>query len=96
MKALDLTRTAAALKAYDEAYEAFRTGPVTVTLEEMSAAVELLDSLGAAVGEAYAADTADRNASFLARLIRPGNPNPPGGEADWSFIRRMVKQWEAS
>lgn len=75
----DLTRTAAALDAFDDSDEHWMDdGP-----------------LCRAVGEAFAADTADRNSPDVATLIRPGPKTPTPG-AEPSFVRRCVARWRAA
>lgn len=77
----NLTRTAAALAAFDAAHGPHDPG---------------FDSpLAEAVGVAYGIDTADRNNSDdCAALIRPGPREPLGGDADLSFVRRMVRAFK--
>jgi hypothetical protein len=63
-------------------------------LRRYDAAEDKTDALAEAVGIAYGLDTADRNDPETCRTcIRPGLPNPPGGDADLSFVRRMVRQF---
>jgi hypothetical protein len=80
----NLTRTVAALAAYDAADG---TDP---DLEQL----ERLEVLGDAVGIAFGQDTADRNSLEQSRLLRPGPANPLGGEADLSYVRRMVRKFQ--
>lgn len=91
MKALpNLSRTIAALKAYDEADEGFATHSHAMSDEEADAMFQRLEKLGEAVGAAYGLDTADRNdPKTCAALIRPGPRVPPVG-SELSFVRRMV------
>lgn len=75
---MDLTRTAEALRRYDEADDK-------------------TDELAEAVGIAYGLDTAHVNDFETCRAcIRPGHPNPPGGDEDLSFVRRLVRQYGPS
>jgi len=77
----DLTRTSEALAAFDAVMEPYDSGYGT--------------DLAKAVGVAFGLDTADRNnQDDCAALIRPGPREPQGGEADLSFVRRMVRQWK--
>jgi hypothetical protein len=74
MKPLDLTRTAAAVEAYD----CFDESLTPVVMAEKSArdqlaALDELEELAKAVGEAFADDTSDRNAQDTARLTRPND-----------------------
>ena len=79
----NLQRTADALAAFDAAH-----GP-----QDPGTGSELAE----AVGIAYGLDTADRNdPEVCADLIRPGAREPLGGEADLSFVRRMVKSWKGA
>jgi len=75
----DLSRTAAAIEAFDESGKHW-----------MGECAEIR-----AVGEAFAADTADRNSADVAPLIRPG-PRVPNPGAEPSFVRRCVARWVAS
>jgi len=76
----DLTRTAAALAAFDAAHGPHDPG---------------FDSpLAAAVGDAFALDTADRNDPATAATVRPGPRVPRGGDADLSFVRRLVRDFQ--
>lgn len=81
MRFPDLTRTAAALAAFDAAHGPHDSGYGT--------------DLAKAVGEAFALDTADRNDPSTAKMVRPGPRVPRGGDADLSFVRRLVRKWEA-
>jgi len=81
----DLTRTKAALDAYDQVRAAFdaqdpRNDDWSAELSlELAAAV---DRAAAAVGEAFALDTADRNDPAVARTIAPNDP----------WLRRLVAE----
>ncbi len=78
----DLSRTVAAINAYDEHWG-----------DEYDPAQA--DDLAQAVGVAFGLDTADRNnRSDCARLVRPG-PRTPQPGADPSFVRRMVTSYLA-
>lgn len=87
----DLTRTAAALAAYDEHDQ----NVPDLTRLSNDACVEWLDEndrLARAVGVAFGLDTSDRNdPGDCAELLRPGPP--PGGGREESFVRRMVREW---
>ena len=73
----DLTRTAAALEAFDAAHGPQDPG-----------------DLAKAVGVAFGLDTSDRNnAEDCAALVHPGAREPLGGDADLSFVRKMVRAW---
>jgi hypothetical protein len=74
----NLNRTVAALAAFDAVHGPHDPG--------------LFSPLAEAVGVAYGLDTADRNnPDDCAALVRPGPREPRGGEADLSFVRRMVR-----
>ena len=74
----DLTRTVAALETFDAAHGPHDSGYGS--------------PLAKAVGVAYGLDTADRNdPEVCAACVRPGPREPRGGEADLSFVRRMVR-----
>lgn len=74
----NLTRTAAALAAFDAAHGPRDPGYGSPLAE--------------AVGVAYGLDTADRNdPETCAACVRPGPRKPLGGDADLSFVRRMVR-----
>lgn len=73
---LDLTRTAAALRAFDEAVlaeEAVLDGPLEgkACVDALIAASRHVEACAVAVGEAFALDTADRNPLGTARSLRP-------------------------
>ena len=92
----DLSRTEAALAEYDAAgpriAEMFATA---TTNAEVEAAAAEEERLGAAVGEAFGLDTADRNnLETCKRCVRPG-PAVPAPGAGVSFVRRMVAKWLA-
>ena len=77
----DLTRTAEALAAFDAVHGPHDPGHDT--------------ELARAVGVAFGLDTADRNdPETCAVLVRPGPREPRGGDADLSFVRRMVRLHE--
>lgn len=82
MSRLNLQRTADALVAFDAAH-----GPRDPGFDS---------PLAKAVGVAYGLDTADINdPETCAACVRPGAREPLGGEADLSFVRRMVKHWRS-
>jgi hypothetical protein len=91
----DLSRTAAAINAYDQAvavYEAYASKhPNDAEDEHLYKNVE---SCEATVGAAYGEDTKDRNdPETCAKLVRPGPKEPSPGE-ELSFVRRMVAKWK--
>lgn len=74
MDTLDLSRTRAAVAAFD-AYQA--TNPILAaeTNEQVLAAVAEEERLAEAVGVAFGLDTADRNnQETCRRCVRPGDP----------------------
>lgn len=89
-----LDRTRAALAAYDRADCALRETDFSKL--ERGRALEIiarLEILAEDVGRQFGLDTADRNnLSDCTRLVRPGPARPQGGDADLSFVRRMVLQ----
>lgn len=87
----DLSRTKAAIEAYDAHDKTWREG---FTLFQAKVWFEEKDRLAKAVGIAYGHDTADRNSmDTCEHCVRPGFKSKYGGDGD-SFVRRMVKQWE--
>lgn len=72
----DFSRTIEALKAFDAVPYQYGEN----------------EQLARAVGRAYGLDTSDiNNPADCEDLIRPGPPYPATGEADVSFVRRMVR-----
>lgn len=87
----DLSRTAAAIEAYDAYDAAFQ--PERMTNDAALAGFAKLDALAEAVGLAFGLDTADRNSVETCRqCIRPGH-KVPGPGCERSFVRRMVALW---
>ena len=87
----NLSRTEAAIKAYDEFNESFCTDGLTN--DEVLAEFAKLETLGEAVGFAFGLDTADRNSLDTCKAcIRPGH-KIPGPGCELSFVRRMVGNW---
>lgn len=93
----DLSRTAAAIAAFDvidAEFEAYMSGEsgcpdVGVTKDLF----RRLEEAGAAVGRAFSEDTEDRNdPATCVGLVRPGPAVPRPGNAP-SFVRRMVARW---
>ncbi len=85
---LDLTRTAAALTAYD----AEHAKPMPDVLSAAISKIALEEKLGQEVGRAYGLDTADRNnLATCEECIRPGKAHPDHPD-DESFVRRMVRE----
>lgn len=77
----DLTRTVAALAAFDAAHESHDSDPDCL--------------LAKAVGIAFGFDTADRNQfANCAALVRPGAREPRGGKSELSFVRLMVREFQ--
>jgi hypothetical protein len=92
---VDLSRTAAALKAYDEYDETVvQKIDQSTSYASAQAAENDLEALAREVGFCFGLDTYDRNnIDDCQRLLHPGPKiAPPGGEL--SFVRRMVKKWE--
>lgn len=82
---MDLTRTREALAAFDAAaarLDALGSEADEATIDE---AIEKHDDARAALGEAFAADTSDRNDEDTAK----GTPDYPAGLA---FIRRLCAE----
>jgi len=80
---LNMSRTHAALQAYDEAHA--REVPLETNAEAL-AYFDELDRLAEAVGEAFGLDTADRNSlETCCQCVRPG-----------PFVREMVEKWLTS
>lgn len=92
---LDLSRTAEALRTYDQFDEDVISKiswdtPYSVAEKWQ----EHLEHLGENVGYMFGLETSDRNnVDDCRRLIRPGPKNPPKG-SELSFVRRMVAKWE--
>lgn len=77
----NLTRTVAALAAFDAAHEPGDPGDPD-------------GPLARAVGEAYGLDTIDRNnPKTCIDCVRPGAREPIGGDANLSFVRKMVRSF---
>jgi hypothetical protein len=88
----DLSRTAAAIAAYD-AFDA--TWADGLDQDQAVAWFSQLETLGMLVGVAFGHDTADRNSmDTCKRCIRPGDKTPSPG-CELSFVRRTVAKWEA-
>lgn len=88
----DLTRTAAAILAYDKFDEELNFS--NMNNDEALAAFAELDRLGEAVGEAFGLDTADRNSvETCKQSIRPGHKAPAAGFPE-SFVRKTVRKWK--
>ena len=86
----DLSRTKAAIEAYDT-FDAAAT--MSGSQDEVLAELAELERLGKEVGRAFGLDTADRNnVRDCEMYIRPGNKTPPAG-FQLSFVRRMVARW---
>ena len=68
---MNLDRTKAALVDYDAAEGLLKAQEARLTDDALLRRLEALDELGAAVGAAFAQDTADRNAYDTAALVRP-------------------------
>jgi hypothetical protein len=94
MKPLDLTRTAAALDAYDAFDVDFgKLMSAATTKEEVFALVHREHELGEAVGEAFGLDTMDRNSvSNCKQCVRPGPKHPLLGFGE-SWVRKVVREW---
>ena len=87
----DLSRTKAAIEAYDTFDAAF---DAKGSQDDVLAEFAELERLGQAVGHAFGLDTADRNnVRDCEMYVRPGNKIPPAG-SKLSFVRRIVAQWE--
>jgi len=93
----DLSRTAAAIEAFDvvdaefEAYMSGESGDPEI--ERTKDLFRRMEEAGAAVGLAYGEDTRDRNSPETCEgVVRPG-PAVPGPGRELSFVRRMVAQW---
>jgi hypothetical protein len=85
----DMSRTIAAIAAYDKFNDAFDAGSTT---ESALAAFAELERLERAVGRAYGLDTSDINSLYTCeRIIKPG-PKVPGAGFALSFVRRMAAQ----
>ena len=89
----DLRRTADVLDSYDHEL----AQPMPEAFGEAWNKLNREASLARAVGVAFGLDTADRNdPATCAAVIRPGLPDPPGGDVDLSFVRRCVRAWRRS
>lgn len=89
----DLSRTAAALEAYDCVEAEIDRIDSRTTAAEAARLLERIRKAGAAVGAAYGRDTADRNdLATCADHVRPGPSTPAPGSVP-SFVRRMVSRW---
>jgi hypothetical protein len=87
----DLSRTAAAIEAYD-AFDA--TFEMMKSNESVLAWFAKQEELGQAVGLAFGLDTADRNNPDTCRqVVRPG-PKVPSPGFEKSFVRALVEQWQ--
>ena len=98
LKPLDLTRTAAALDAYDDYYDNHWSKELGAakTHAEATAVMKKEADLGQAVGIAFGLDTADRNSMDTCKqCVRPGTKNPPLGYQE-SWLRKIVAEWRKS
>lgn len=97
MPDLDLSKTAAALEAFDKFEANFDTRlMVACDNVEVDALLAEYRNEERRVAEAYADDTADRNSrDRVLELIRPG-PREPGAGAEPSLVRKMVQRWKDS
>jgi hypothetical protein len=88
----NLSRTEAAIAAYDEFNESFNVDGMSQ--DEVLVEFNKLESLGRAVGVAFGLDTADRNnPETCAQTIRPGF-KVPGPGCELSFVRQAVNRWK--
>lgn len=90
VRRLDLSRTAAALDAYDEAVG----HAMALLVHGHGALSEVLDAekaAGRSVVVAFAADTADRNSE--ADVLRFMSMDTP---SDRLYVRRLVREWRAT
>jgi len=91
----DLSRTKAAIEAYDRLDEEFHTLYGTFPSQGvMLALLDRLDEAGKAVAAAFELDTADRNGLGSCASVRPG-PKMPRPGAQLSFVRQAVQRWES-
>ena len=81
---MDLSRTKAAVGAFDGALAAFHAGLGSASDDDAWRLLMAVERAERAVGEAFALDTADRNPPDVAKLVRPGQP----GSGSW--LRRLV------
>lgn len=82
---LDLSRTKAALEAFDKLDAEYDATVDGMENEEALAFLNRIEAAAKAVGEAFADDTKDRNPRDAALLVRPG-----------AWIRRLVEKYGAS
>jgi len=68
---LNLKRTKKAIEAHDAAHAWYDANHAGLSFGDCWKALNALDKAGEAVGEAFAKDTADRNASDTAKRTRP-------------------------
>lgn len=71
---MNLARTKAAVEAHSEALRAFHAGLDSASDDEAWRLLWAVERAERAVGEAFAADTADRNSPDVAKLVRPRDP----------------------
>lgn len=87
---MNLERTKKAIEVYDAYADDYRVQGLAMSPEQQEIALDHLERLGEAVGEAYGMDTAGQNDPQTCKdLIRPG-PKVPGPGQELSFVRRMV------
>lgn len=90
----NLSRTAAALDAYDARDAEYSN---TMGTEALIAWGDDMERLGAAFGEAFGRDTVDINGEhripFLTEVMRPG-PKQPAPWQEENFVRRLVRLWK--
>jgi hypothetical protein len=79
------TRTRAAIAAYDQHVAEIDSAVDTGDWDRVNALEPRTETLMSAVGEAFAADTADRNDREAARRVRAS-----------AWLRDLVAGWEAS
>lgn len=96
IKMVDLSRTAAALAAYDRAADTYHDAVEALSNREAIVHWAAVDAAARAVGGAFGEDTkAFNNPDTCAQCVRPGSRVPAIGQ-ELSFVRRMVARWEVA
>lgn len=88
----DLSRTAAALEEYDRVDAVFQAQVGKADQERSQNLMNAVNAAGRQVAEAFADDTADRNARNSALLMRP-TPKRSSPENDCT-VRKWVRKFQ--
>ena len=96
-KPVMLPNTKKAIELYDWVDERFDKIDFTkLNQAEANKELELLEVIEKNVGLQFGLETQDRNNVIdCYKCVKPGGKKPSAGERDVSFVRRMVRDYEA-